>query len=144
MIPELRGLTLWRPWDIAMCRLGKDIENRPKPPPKALVGALIALYTGQHFDKAGSEKIQRLTGKPLTHWDSLPGYIVGVMRLTGFVTSSDSKWFTGPFGITFTDLRSIEPVACKPKIAMGWWRMPSADIDALVRSRYTAALAVRS
>jgi hypothetical protein len=132
---ELRGLTFWRPWPTAMCRLGKDIENRPKPPPRQLIGSLVAIHTGQRFDASGAAKIARLTGVQLTSPDSRPGDIVGVFRLTGFVVTSSSPWFTGPYGLTFTDLRTIDPVPCKPKFALGWWRVPG-EVAKVVLASY--------
>ena len=138
MSVELRGLTFWRPWTEAMLALGKDVENRPVAPPRALPGTLIALHTGQRYDAAGAATIYRLTGVRLGPDAVRAGAIVGVMRLTGHVEASSSPWFTGPFGLTFEGLRRVEPVVFAPKFALGWWRVPR-DVAAVVLARYVAA-----
>jgi hypothetical protein len=46
----MKAITLWRPWDVAIAELGKRVENRPRPPPYALLGKRIALHAGLRFD----------------------------------------------------------------------------------------------
>lgn len=132
---ELRGLTFHRPWPTAILALGKDVENRPLRPPRHLIGSLVAVHTGLRFDAAGADKIFRVTGTRVSPADEPPGCIVGVFRLTGFIVASSSPWFTGPYGLTFVDARAIEPVPCKPKFALGWWRVPEPTAR-LVLARY--------
>ena len=56
----IRGLTLWRPWDVAMRDLGKPIENRDWPPPESVQGQLIALHSGKTWDDDGaSDPLER-------------------------------------------------------------------------------------
>lgn len=46
MSEPMRALTLKPWWAHAVAHLGKDIENRAKPPPKALIGKRIAIHAG--------------------------------------------------------------------------------------------------
>ena len=43
-----RALTLWPEWLLAICKLDKRVENRPRPPFAGLVGTRIALHAGKH------------------------------------------------------------------------------------------------
>jgi hypothetical protein len=50
-LPDLRALTLLRPWPIAIERAGKRCENRTRPPPAHLVGRFVALHAGKRYDR---------------------------------------------------------------------------------------------
>lgn len=43
-----RAITLWPEWIVAFLSLDKLLENRPKPPPKNLVGKRVAFHAGAH------------------------------------------------------------------------------------------------
>ena len=43
-----RALTLWPEWLLAICKLDKRVENRPRPPFAGLVGTRIAMHAGKH------------------------------------------------------------------------------------------------
>lgn len=45
----MRALTLWPEWAWAICHLGKDVENRPYPPPDDMRGRLMAIHAGKMF-----------------------------------------------------------------------------------------------
>lgn len=49
MIEELWALTYWRPWPTAILKHGKDCENRPNPPPRALFGKRACLHSGKTY-----------------------------------------------------------------------------------------------
>jgi len=137
VIDEIRGFTLHRPWDVTFVTMGKNIENRRWKPPAKLVGALIALHAGQHFNKPDADWIARHFGRVITPAESVAGRIVAVGRLTGFVTTSNSPWFFGPYGWTFANLRAIEPVECRG--AQGLWKLSPA-VAACTLLRYWSAL----
>jgi hypothetical protein len=41
-------LTLWPEWLLAICKLDKRVENRPRPPFAGIVGTRIALHAGKY------------------------------------------------------------------------------------------------
>lgn len=43
----MRALTLWPENAWAVCHLGKDVENRPYPPPDGMLGQLMAIHAGR-------------------------------------------------------------------------------------------------
>lgn len=117
----LLAITLWRPWDQAILRAGKRIENRPWKRP-SIAGRLIAIHAGERYDKAGRSWMMR-NGLYTPPKDlRSPKGIVGVMRVRRFITSSDDPWFVGPFGWELYDVKEIDPVPCKG--AQGLWTVP--------------------
>jgi len=155
-MPIIRGLTLWRPWDIAMRELGKGVENRDWTPPEYLVGQLVALHSGQHWDEAGAQTIAEVTGRKELEDRACPaGYITCVGVLVGYVevdewtglplnpavvTPDQDQWLFGRYGWLIPDRVAIEPVACKGR--QGLWALPP-DVERLVLERYEAARTAR-
>lgn len=82
---DLRGLTLWRPWPAAILQGDKRIENRPKPPPRSIVGKLIALHAGLTYDAGGAALMRSLGFEPPADDASPKGAIVGVARVVAGV-----------------------------------------------------------
>jgi hypothetical protein len=85
------ALTLWRPWDTAILRLGKPVENRNWPPPLHLVGHRFALHCGKKFDEEGACAIVKLAhgaGVPmrtieehLSRAETIDSAIIGTVKL---------------------------------------------------------------
>ena len=121
----LRALTLWRPWDQAIVRGSKRIENRPWKPWPSMVGELIAIHAGMKYDhKGASDMREAALFNPAHPARSPSGCVVGVARVTGYVTSSSSPWFSGPYGWTLADAQALdEPVSCRGE--QGLWVVPS-------------------
>ena len=147
----IRGLTLYRPWDVAMRELGKGIENRDWKPPAYLIGGYLALHSGQHWDAAGAETIAEITGRTLQEHLCPSGYITCVGKLTGYVEVDDwgrplfggatvpagmEQWLFGRYGWIVEERIAIEPVPCKG--AMGLWRLADTVL-AQVMQHYEAA-----
>lgn len=125
-----RALTIRHPWAWLVAHGYKPVENRSKPPPKALIGQRVAIHASRrldddardsalvspHFDRNPDEFMKSLV--------STFGCILGTAVLTGHVTASDSPWFTGPYGWLFADpIVLAEPIPAKG--ALGFWRLPS-------------------
>ncbi len=137
---RMHGLTLHRPWDYAMVRQGKDVENRPWKPWPRIIGARIALHAGMRYDDAGAGFIDSLCGLGYapTESESRGGAIVATTRIEGWVHESGSfagvppevarearrsRWFMGPYGWIVRDTRALrQPVPCRG--AQGLWRVP--------------------
>jgi hypothetical protein len=91
----IRGLTLWRPWDVAMRDLGKPIENRKWPPPDYMLGQLVALHSGKRWDDDGAMHIALHAHKALEDEDCPAGAITCVARITGIMQRGKSYWTDG-------------------------------------------------
>jgi hypothetical protein len=148
---NLQALTLRQPWAHYVVRGPKRIENRSWAPPRSLVGGDLAIHAGKHCDVdeiaaiIDEVKARTVAGRVApgsiqgTKVRDLPfGAVVGVARVTGYVTASNDPWFEGPFGWTLDDVVAIEPVPCKG--AQGLFALPP-DVLATVRERYRVARA---
>lgn len=81
----MKALTLIQPWATAIISLGKDIENRPWAPPKAMIGQRFAIHAGAKFDRDDAWDLQDELGEAAL--DQLPAKcILGTVVLKGFVT----------------------------------------------------------
>lgn len=97
LIREVRGLTLWRPWDQAIIRGNKRIENRPRR--WGIEGYILALHAGLRWDDHGEQIIRAWMGseeggpRPLLSgrgeaFDH-PGHIVGAAVVNAVVRKPD-------------------------------------------------------
>lgn len=137
--PNIRGLTLIRPWAWAVAHAGKDIENRTWHPPRWLIGAHLAIHAGVKWDEAGASFIARVTGlPPPDRAADSSGVIVAVARLVGVDDgTSASPWYVGPVGWRLAGIVPLPaPVPCKG--ALGLWSLP-AKVLAEVRRGWLAA-----
>lgn len=157
----IRGLTLWRPWDVAMRDLGKPIENRKWAPPPLIQGQLVALHSGKTWDDDGAMHIALQAHGSLEDEDCPSGFITCVARVTGCMhdargggiltefylpldrdpqaSPSDEdveRWFFGPYGWLMPERVPIAPVPCRG--AQGLWKMPP-EIETEVLRRYKEA-----
>jgi hypothetical protein len=113
IIPSLLyALTLHRPWTDAILYGGKRIENRSWKPHRKVLGKIIGLHAARFYDVGGARWMLNNTGffPPLDE-DSPERALVGLARVTGYVTTSDDVWFGGPIGWTMDDIcRLNEPI----------------------------------
>lgn len=142
------ALTLRHPWAYAIARLGKDVENREWPPPPEQLkdGDWFALHggippaKGRRLNECLAD-LDRLKAAALApdglgvDEAVLPG-VFAVAKFAGCVGASDSPWFAGPVGWTWSELVVLpEPVACWG--AQKLWELPTGVLDE-VRRRYRA------
>lgn len=147
----MRALTLWRPWDTAILRLGKPVENRDRPPPAKLIGQRFALHSGKKFDMDGAATIFLLAHKEgfsrevirvaLARSEALDSVILGTVKLARVISRdrpqlgapdplASSPYFFGDYGWVCEDVFALpEPVPCKG--AQGLWSLPP-DVEAKV------------
>ena len=144
------ALTLWRPWDYAIAKLGKTVENRSWRPPPHLIGQRIAIHSGLRYDEAGARWLA-------AHGRALPleipvGRVVCTTRVVGWVqriagTGLDSSfvgevpegydlkrmlpWFAGPMGWLLADTVPVQiPTVVRGR--QGFWPLP-VDVAAEAR-----------
>jgi hypothetical protein len=88
----LRALTLWRPWPSAIFVAhpsAKRVENRGKPPPRAVLGQLIAIHAGQTVQQ-GEWPWPCELGIDVPR-DGGPLGIVGLACVAGALDTSDDR-----------------------------------------------------
>lgn len=118
----IRGLTLWRPWDVAMRDLGKPIENRKWAPPDHMLGQLVALHSGKTWDDDGAMHIALHAHRALEDEDCPAGAITCVARLTGVMTQQKRAGTDGSVTTNTTYTFWHDPNIPQPAWA---WRFPT-------------------
>lgn len=102
---RVRGLTLWRPWALAILAGPKRVENRPRA--WNIQGELLALHNGLRFDHRSAVQIAAAwedypgVDEPTFERLTTPGLIVGVARVAKVATPAElgdehRLWATGP------------------------------------------------
>ena len=91
----LRALTLWRPWDEPVGCGFKPVENRPRPPPASLLGEVIAIHAGLHYDQSAydfiAERGYRFNLLTRAASDARrAGKIVALARIAGWLDARES------------------------------------------------------
>jgi len=116
----MKALSVLQPWAWLIVNGYKDIENRNwKPWNTGLkFRGPVLIHAGKAIDR---EAIFNLQSKISSADGSLQGIelpeefatggIVGEAEIVDCVTSSDSPWFTGPFGFV---IRNARPVLFRP------------------------------
>lgn len=161
MAGRMLALTLWRPWDTAILRLGKPVENRDWPPPAQLIGKRFALHSGKKWDDQGADFIANLllprgSGPQLLRAvldaaEQTSSVILGTVKLVRVISKAqpqlgerdplaDSEWFFGDFGWVVEEPFALpQPVPCKGM--QGLWTMPP-DVEAQVLAQEAGRLEV--
>src|SRR3990167_1433244 len=137
-----------QPWAWLVVHGQKDIENRDWPLPKTFtLPQRIYVHAGAKPDGDNYNEIkwaliaaQRLAGEkfyaPLwkliyhrkKEYASYYGAIVGEVTITGCVSHSTSKWFSGAYGFLLADpIAYAQPIPCKGR--MGFWELPDAVVE---------------
>jgi hypothetical protein len=141
----LKALTLKHPWPYAICRLGKDIENRTwSPGCRLAVGDWFAIHGGVPPKGAAFEEfaddlddLDDVFPRDRPAAETIMPGIVAVCRFGGAVSSSASIWFNGPVGWVLAEAVVLpEPVPCMG--AQGLWDLPD-NVLGQVRLGFTLA-----
>ena len=160
MRDQLLALTLHRPWEWAIARGFKPVENRGWPPPPQVRGKLIALHAGKSYDEDGAQWMADCRDE-LGVTEAVPGptspsgVIVAIARVVGALRIDvtphvalglepadsarvvASPWAGGPWCWLLDDVVQLaEPVPCRG--AQKLWPVP-ADLLPTLRERYGAA-----
>lgn len=140
---RLRALTLWQPMAWAVAARHKPIENRPKPPPRAMIGVPFVVHAGLRWDEGHAAMVRELVGE-LPPAARIHGAAIAVATIVHVVdetsldlSEEERRWFFGPFGYVLADVVAIpEPIPCRG--FQGFWPL-SMDVDHLVRRQLAAA-----
>lgn len=117
----MRVLSFSQPWLWAILHAGKRVENRKWAPPIHMIDQRIALHAALSWDNDAVGFLMRFGIEIPGRFDSYPkGQIVGVATIDRVVTEvrtltwDQARWFFGPFGWLFTDVRELtEPIEAK-------------------------------
>jgi hypothetical protein len=127
----MKAISIRQPWAWAIIHAGKPVENRTwwtdyRGP--VLIHAAKGCTRDEYEDCLATVQDISLThpfpsGLEMPALKDLPrGGIVGRARIVDCVTSSDSPWFTGPYGLVLAD---VEPLPFRPyKGALGLFEVP--------------------
>lgn len=154
MTRATRCLTLWQPFAWSVSDGGKDIENRPLPPPVALLGQPIAIAAAARiaprYEADAASHILVRTGVTVPR-DLPRSAILAVATLDRVVDArADTRlalrmndgypWWLGPVGIFLRDVVRIEPldISGDKSFHRGYWRM-NDDLQDEVERRVAAA-----
>ena len=148
------ALTEHRPWDWAIARGLKPIENRSWPPWPRLIGQLIAIHSGCTWDKGGAFEVsERVYPVDMPGPDAWPsGRIVAVARLVDGIRPGEDErrralaaygaqamdWYIGQYGWVLAahdnPKAPVRPLP-KPVLAIGkqgLWRLTDEQEAAVV------------
>lgn len=129
-VPQLKALTLWRPWAWLIAAGHKPVENRTWAPPRALLGQRIVLHAGKTMDRDGAVAVRQEFGIefPPEAWaEGIVGVATLVRSFDGITTALEpmrsSPWYSGDIGWVFAEPIQIPAVECKG--AQGLWDVPA-------------------
>jgi len=117
-----KGLTLWRPWDVAVVFYGKSFENRNWNP--NYIGP-VAIHSGQYFDRNSSiELFPKIVGIEKAHQivkkaRKTAGNIIGICYLDfcfkydEYNFLKNNPWCFGPYCWSLLDIKPIKPIPMK-------------------------------
>lgn len=115
----VRALSIRQPWAWLVLHGGKDVENRSWSTNfrgRAYIHASQDM-TRREYDEARYFASRVNPSLVLPRMEELQkGGIVGSVDITGSVPSSDSAWFTGPYGFVLSDPRPMDLFPCKGKL----------------------------
>lgn len=148
--PNIRGLTLWRPWAAAIVHGPKRVENRSWAPSKRLIdaGLWIAIHAGFSWDQDGARSAYEawpavrevVPHSTCAFESSWPTYwrrqgVVGVARVieasdVNWIEANDDPWAVGPIVWVLTDITALrQPIPCRG--AQGLWTLPPEVLAAV-------------
>lgn len=99
-------LSIQQPWAWAIFYAGKDVENRSW---YTKIRGQFLIHAGKKYDHDGEIYLRQM-GYFVPQSDILissMGGIVGTAKIIDCVTSSDSKWFFGPYGFILRDQQPL-------------------------------------
>ncbi len=155
----MKAITVQQPWAAAIAYLGKDVENRDWPCPKALIGQDVAIHAsarlisgvdlrlawGTVAQLAERSVLERSHLKDVADLQHGCGRVLAVATIAGCYPAEgrynggrapspidQSPWFFGDYGFHLTNVRAL-PTAIGPvKGSLGFWTLP-ADVESRVR-----------
>jgi hypothetical protein len=111
----MKALSIRNPWAAAIIHLGKDVENRTW---MTTYRGPVLIHTGKilELDEFGSFWLRQFPGLKVTRefidLAEVKGGIIGQGDIVDCVTSSTSKWFTGPYGFVLANVKPLPFRAC--------------------------------
>jgi hypothetical protein len=107
----MKVISVRQPWAWAIIHGGKDIENRSW---KTTLRGRVFIHAAKKIDNP-STCIFDTFGVLLTD-KFLTGGIIGSVDIVDCVTSSESKWFFGPYGFVLKNPISLDFFPCRGQL----------------------------
>jgi hypothetical protein len=134
----MKALTIRQPWAWAVAEGLKLVENRNRPPPKAMLGQVFAVHAaatpppGDHEDFLKSLKLP-IPPDYEVHAILAVAQLVGVVEDPSVLPKAQRPFFFGPFGWVLTNVRKLaEPVPVYGQL--GFWNL-DPEVEAEVRAQ---------
>jgi len=129
----MRALSIRQPWAWLITHGHKRIENRTWGTDHR---GRVLIHTGKLLDDDAdfARDLARKFGVTIPDELRLGG-IVGIARIVGCVTESDSPWFSGPYGFTLRYARPVLFVPCPGRL--GFFRVDPSILSTIERSLNT-------
>lgn len=118
---SLYALSIRQPWAHLILHHGKDIENRTWRPSPQHIGKRFMVHASQ-YKASAAEHDEIAAYFPDLPWSQVLenqrfGVVLGAVTLAAVVTESESRWFTGPFGLVLRDPVPYDsPFLCRGRL----------------------------
>lgn len=125
-----KALSIRQPWAWAIMFAGKRIENHPRRfNYRGPICIHASLYEPSSIDIDGF-KVTWAAAVPdigeRSHQDMFGpaerGGIIGTAEIVDCVTSSDSPWFFGPYGLVLRNVKSVDFIPVRGALGLFDWR----------------------
>ena len=124
-LPE-RALSIRQPWVWAILNAGKRVENRPR---RINYRGPICLHASSHNTQREIDTFNATTMffQDGQIWcpsrESLQrGGIIGTAEITDCIETSDSDWFSGPYGMVLKNVKPVPFISVKGALGLFKWR----------------------
>ncbi|MEM9522937.1 MAG: ASCH domain-containing protein [Pseudomonadota bacterium] len=124
-VPELPpvALSIRQPWVWAILQAGKDVENRSW---STKFRGPIALHAAKTMTRAAYADVRNVAaglGIEVPPAAQLArGGIVGTAEIVDCVSTSDSPWFFGPYGLVLRRVRPVPFLPVRGALGLFAWR----------------------
>lgn len=109
----MKALSIRQPWAHLIVHGGKDIENRTW---KTKYRGTVLIHASKKIDVTAYANLKSM-GVDLPPLEKLQvGGIVGKAEITDCVESSESEWFSGPFGFKMENRKPVKFKACPGRL----------------------------
>ena len=122
-----KALSIRQPWAWAILHGGKDIENRPR---RFNYRGPICIHASKAVPPVAYIlawcEVTKITGRdnmpPLLTDDFPRGGIIGTAEIVDCVTSSESPWFFGPYGLALKNVKPVDFIPVRGALGLFNWR----------------------
>lgn len=113
----MKALSILQPWAWLILHAGKDIENRTWP---TRFRGEVLIHAGKTYSKRDYAEdaidLSKQYGIIYPRREEMIGGIVGIATITDCVSTSNSRWFNGPYGLVLQNARPVSFVPLRGEL----------------------------